>query len=342
MKSSPGEVLRYPEIRTCEMHTGGEPVRIVTGGYPPVPGATILDKRRHAQRRLDHLRRFLMHEPRGHNEMYGVIPVEPDHPEADLAVLFCHNEGYSTMCGHATIAVARWAVDTGVVAAREPRTTVRIQCPCGLVVAHVHCPGGRAGAVHFESVPSFAPLLDATLQLDGAGRIAVDIGYGGAFYAFLPASRFGLDVRTSPARSLVDAAWAVTCAATAQLDLEHPEHEELSFLYGTILTDGGMGRDRPSANVCVFADRQVDRSPTGSGVTARMAIQRARGQAGVGEERRFSSVTGAVFSGSIVGETQVGEFDAVRVLVGGEAHYTGEARFRAEAGDPLRGGFSVR
>ncbi len=331
-----------PEIRTCEMHTGGEPVRIVTSGYPPIPGDTILAKRRHAGERLDYLRRFLMHEPRGHNDMYGVIPVEPDDPEADLAVLFCHNEGYSTMCGHATIAVARWAVDRGLVPMREPRTTVRIQCPCGLVTAHVLCRDGRAGMVHFESVGAFAPLLDAELEVDGVGKVGVDIGYGGAFYAFVPAAHFGLDVRTSPARALVDAAWAVTCAAKSQLELDHPGHADLAFLYGTILTDGTHGEGRPSANVCVFADRQVDRSPTGSGVTARMAIQRARGLAGVGDERRFSSVTGAVFTGCIIEETVVGEHPAVTVLVGGEAHYTGEACFRVEEGDALRGGFTVR
>ena len=331
-----------PELHTCEMHTGGEPVRIVTRGYPDIPGPTILDKRRYAREHLDHLRRFIMHEPRGHNDMYGVIPVEPDHPGADLAVLFCHNEGYSTMCGHATIAVSRWAVDQGLVAAREPRTKVNVQCPCGLVTAHVQVRDGCPGVVHFESVGAFAPLLDAGVEVEGVGVVEVDIGYGGAFYAFVPAARFGLDVRTSPARSLVDAAWAVTCAAKAQLELDHPGHADLAFLYGTILTDGTLGDDRPSANVCVFADRQVDRSPTGSGVTARMAIQRARGQAGVGDERRFSSVTGAVFTGCIVEETRVGDHDAVTVLVGGEAHYTGEACFRAEEGDRLAGGFTVR
>ena len=330
------------EMRTCEMHTGGEPVRIVTAGYPDIPGDTILDKRRHAREHLDHLRRFLMHEPRGHADMYGVIPVEPDHPDADLAVLFCHNEGYSTMCGHATIAMARWAVDQGVVTPREPRTTVRIQCPCGLVTAHVQVKDGHAGMVHFESVGAFAPLLDAKLAVEGAGPVEVDIGYGGAFYAFAPAARFGLDVRTSPARTLVDGAWAVTCAAKAQLELDHPEHPDLAYLYGTILTDGTLGDERPSANVCVFADRQVDRSPTGSGVTARMAIQKARGQAEVGDERRFSSVTGSVFTGCIVEETRVGEHEAVTVLVGGRAHYTGAACFRAEEGDPLVGGFTVR
>ncbi len=331
-----------PDLHACEMHTGGEPVRIVTAGYPDIPGATILDKRRYAREHLDHLRRFLMHEPRGHNDMYGVILVEPDHPDADLAVLFCHNEGYSTMCGHATIAVARWAVDTGLVAAVEPRTTVGVQCPCGLVTAHVQVRDGRASLVHFESVGAFAPLLDTKVEVEGAGTVEVDIGYGGAFYAFVPAARFGLDVRTSSARSLVDAAWAVTCAAKAQLELDHPGHEDLAFLYGTVLTDGGWGDDRPSANVCVFADRQVDRSPTGSGVTARMAIQKARGLVGLGDERRFSSVTGAVFTGCIVEETRVGDHEAVTVLVGGEAHYTGEAWFRAEEGDRLAGGFTVR
>lgn len=325
------------------MHTGGEPVRIVTTGYPDIPGDTILDKRRYARERLDHLRRFLMMEPRGHDDMYGVIPVDPDHPEAHFAVLFCHNEGYSTMCGHATIAVARWAVDQGMVDATEPSTAVRLQCPCGLVVAHVDVRDDETdGGVRFESVGAFAAQLDATVEVDGHGPVEVDVGYGGAFYALVPAARFGLDVRTSPVRSLVDAAWAVTSAAKAQLELSHPEHPELGFLYGTILTDGTTGADRPSANVCVFADRQVDRSPTGSGVTARMAVQKARGQVAVGEERRFSSLTGSVFSGCVVEDTQVGEHDAVTVLVGGRAYYTGAAAFMAEEGDPLAGGFSLR
>ncbi len=324
------------------MHTGGEPVRIVTRGYPEVQGATILDKRRYVRKHLDHIRRFLMFEPRGHDDMYGVILVRPDHPDADLAVLFCHNEGYSTMCGHATMALARWAVDEGRVAVREPRTTLCIQCPCGLVTAHVDVRNGRSGRVHFESVGAFAPLLEVPVEVNGAGRVEVDIGYGGAFYAFVPAARFGLDVMTSPVQALADAAWGVTGAAKAQLNLHHPEHPDLSFLYGTILTDGALGADRPSANVCVFADRQVDRSPTGSGVTARMAVQNARGQVAPGEDRWFSSRTGAVFSGRIVGETRVGERDAMTVRVGGTAHYTGAASFRAEEDDPLAGGFSLR
>ena len=198
------------EIQTVEMHTGGEPVRLVVGGYPPIPGATILAKRRHAQAHLDHLRRLLMFEPRGHFDMYGVLPVEPDLPGADLAVLFIHNEGYSTMCGHAVIALGRWAVDQGIVPRKDGETRVAIQCPCGLVEAFV----AADGSVRFRSVPAFAFALDAALEVPGLGPVTVDIGYGGAFYALLPAARFGLDVRRSPTRDLVDAACCVTAAGS--------------------------------------------------------------------------------------------------------------------------------
>lgn len=330
-------------LTTVDMHTGGEPVRIVTGGYPPIPGATILDKRRHARDHLDHLRRRLMFEPRGHFDMYGVIPVAPDLPEADLAVLFMHNEGYSTMCGHAVIAVGRWAVDSGLVAAHAPETTVNIQCPCGLVRAHVAVSEGRAGAVRFESVPAFAFALDQEVAVDGHdGAVRLDVGYGGAFYALLDAAVFGLDVRHSPTRALVDAADAVTRAVKAHLPLRHPDDADLAFLYGTILTDGGDGAAAPSANICVFADRQVDRSATGSGVTARIACLRARDGLALGETRRFESVTGDVFTGRALSDRRVGAFEAVTVEVAGRAYYSGRARFTVEADDPLKDGFLLR
>jgi proline racemase len=331
--------IQAGEIQTVEMHTGGEPVRLVIGGYPPIPGATILAKRRHAQAQLDHLRRLLMFEPRGHFDMYGVLPVEPDLPGADLAVLFIHNEGYSTMCGHAVIALGRWAVDKGIVPRREGETRVAIQCPCGLVEAFV----AADGAVRFRSVPAFAFALDAEVAVPGLGSVTLDIGYGGAFYALLPAARFGLDVRRSAARDLVDAASAVTAAAKAQIPLSHPDDPDLAFLYGTILTDGTDGDGAaPSANICVFAAREVDRSPTGSGVTARIAVQHARGRAALGQTRRFASVTGAVFTGKAVAATRAGAFGAVTVEVGGKAHYTGRATFTLEPDDEIGKGFLLR
>lgn len=333
-------------IDTVDMHTGGEPVRIVAAGYPRVHGATILEKRRYARANLDHLRKLLMFEPRGHHDMYGVLPVEPDLPEADLAVLFMHNEGYSTMCGHATIALGRYAVDAGIVPAAVPETIVNLQCPCGLVRVKVavtaNGQGFVTGAASFESVPSFAFALDRRADVPGIGRVPYDIGYGGAFYALVAASAIGLDLAETPLDVLVEAADRITKHVAATVPLEHPDDSDLAFLYGTILTDGGDGAaGRPSRNVCVFAEREVDRSPTGSGVSARIAVQCARGLP-VGEKRDFESLTGAVFSARPVARGRIGAFEAVRVEVSGHAYYSGRSSFSVEAGDPLGGGFLLR
>ena len=283
----------------------------------------------------------LMHEPRGHVDMYGVIPVEPDLPEADLAVLFMHNEGYSTMCGHATIALGRYAVDREMVSTVEPETKVVIQCPCGPVTAFVEVNNGIAGRVRFESVGAFAFALDRKVKVQGYGTIRCDVGYGGAFYAIADAAGFGLDVRTSPVRESVAAATLLTEAVRADLGLTHPDNDDLAVLYGSILTDG-VEEGGVSANICVFADGQVDRSPTGSGVTARMAIRYARAQVSLGDERTFASVVGSTMTGKVVAERTVGRFPAVVVEVGGMAYYTGSSRFVVEPGDPFGAGFLVR
>jgi proline racemase len=328
---------------TVEMHTGGEPTRIIVDGWPRLAAPTLLGKRREAKERYDHLRRGLMLEPRGHDGMYGALLVEPDHSEADLAVLFMHNEGFSTMCGHATIALARWAVESGRVKRQEPETIVRLQCPCGLVVARV----AGDGSVRFESVPSFAYALDRIAPTQTWGPVAVDIAYGGAFYAFLAADSIGLDLKSSPMRAIVDAGEEIARATAKAVPIEHPDEPDLAFLYGTILTDGGDGANGvPSRNVCIFAGRQVDRSPTGSGVSARMALQLVRRQAKMGEERRFESCTGSVFTGRAVREAAPvkstgGPRKAAIVEVGGIAHVTGESRFRIDADDPLREGFTL-
>ena len=329
-------------LSTVEMHTGGEPTRIIVDGWPAFSGKTLLDKRREAKERFDHLRRGLMLEPRGHDGMYGALLVEPDHPEADLAVLFMHNEGYSTMCGHATIALARWAVESGRVARGSPETSetiVRLQCPCGLVVARV----AADGMVRFESVPAFAYALDRIAPTATWGPVSVDIAYGGAFYAILPADSIGLDLTTSPMRSIVDAGEEIAQAASRAVTIDHPDEPDLAFLYGTILTDGGDGANgEASRNICIFAGRQVDRSPTGSGVTARMALMMAKREVRLGEERLFESCTGARFSGRLLRQTSaVGPRKAVIVEVGGRAYVTGECRFRFDADDPLREGFSL-
>ncbi|EBW2353065.1 proline racemase [Salmonella enterica subsp. enterica serovar Enteritidis] len=330
------------KLAVTDMHTGGEPVRIVTAGYPRIEGRTILEKRAFAREHLDDLRKLLIFEPRGHFDMYGVLPVEPSLPGADLAVLFIHNEGYSTMCGHAVIALGRWAVDTGLVAAQEPLTTVNIECPCGMVVASVEVKDGKAGAVSFESVPAFLFVADQSIEIASGRSIRFDISYGGAFYALADARQWGLEFGKSPARAFVDAATELSDAVKAKYDIVHPDAADLGFLYGSILTDGGNGRDAPTKNVCVFADAEVDRSPTGSGVTARLAAMYAKGEIALGEELTFESIVGSRFAGAVARGTSAGNHRAIHARVAGRSFYSGKAEFWHEPDDELGRGFLLR
>ncbi|MET2829034.1 proline racemase family protein [Mesorhizobium shangrilense] len=330
-------------LTVVDMHTGGEPLRIVTGGYPDIPRGTILEKRAYVRDHLDRIRKILIFEPRGHYDMYGALLVEPDLPGADLAVLFMHNEGYSTMCGHAIIALGRYAVDEGLVAKQEPVTTVKIEAPCGLIVASVEIKDGKAGAVSFESVPAFLFAHGQTVDLPGFGPIGFDVAYGGAFYALADCHQFGLEFGRDRVRDFVDAATALTEKLKAEFPLSHPDHSELAFLYGTILTDGRDAfSDEPTKNICVFAEAEVDRSPTGSGVTARLAAMHAKGEIGIGQTRTFESIAGSRFSGAVARTTRTGPHDAITARVGGRAYYSGRAEFIVEADDELGRGFLLR
>ncbi|KAG8449389.1 hypothetical protein GDO86_016150 [Hymenochirus boettgeri] len=334
-----------PVLSVVDMHTGGEPLRIVLSGSPAPEGSSILERRRWVRENMDWLRRVLMLEPRGHQDMYGALLIPGDEEDAHLGVLFMHNAGYSTMCGHAVIALGRFAVDYGLVKdPRAPETAVNILCPCGLVRAFVTYNAGCTGAVRFHSVPAFAFDTDVTVDVPGHGKVVVDIAYGGAFYAFVSAEKFGLDVCSSRTRDLVDVAAAVTESVKAQVKLNHPDSEELAFLYGTILTDGNDSySEEPTANICVFAESQVDRSPTGSGVTARIALQFHKGLIQLGQTRSFKSgATESLFTGKAVKETTCGSFKAVVVEVSGQAYYTGASSFVIENEDTLKNGFLLK
>jgi trans-L-3-hydroxyproline dehydratase len=335
MNSSRNTVATY---RTIDMHTGGEPVRIVLEGFPEPQGASVLAKRDDAMARLDVHRRRLMLEPRGHAEMYGALPVIASVPGAAMGVLFMHHSGFSTMCGHATIALGRWAVDSGRVALHDGRADFVLECPCGPVDVHVTEGGAR---VAFDSVPGFAAALDLAVEVPAIGRVLCDIGYGGAFYAILPASRLGIDLAASPIGQQRAAARAVTDAIRARHTVRHPTEHALGFLYGTILTDDAPSDDGISRNLCVFGEGQIDRSPTGSGVTARLAVDGTRGLARPGEQWRFAGPTGVPFTGEIVAKQRLADMPAFRVRVSGSAFYSGSATFVVEDGDTLQDGFDL-
>jgi proline racemase len=324
--------------RTIEMHTGGEPVRLVLEGFPEPQGATVLEKRGDASARLDIHRRRLMLEPRGHAEMYGALPVVAAAPAA-FGVLFMHHSGFSTMCGHATIALGRWAVDSGRVPLRDGRTDFVMECPCGPVDVHV-TDNGRT--VAFDSVLAFAAELDTEVDVPNHGRVQCDIGYGGAFYAMLPASRLGLDLLTTPVGQLRAAALAIMRTIRARGAVRHPTEPDLSFLYSVLLTDDSCpGSPQPTRNLCVFGDGQIDRSATGSGVTARMAVDAARGLIAPGARRSFAGATGVPFHAELLAEEALGPHRAWRVRVSGTASYGGTATWIVEDADALRDGFSI-
>ncbi len=328
--------------RVLDMHTAGEPVRIVTEGYPALRGGTILEKRRAAREDYDHIRRILMLEPRGHSGMYGVIPVEPSAPGADMAVLFTHNEGYSTMCGHATIAVGRWAVESGRVKMTGDHTRFRLEVPCGVLDVDVTAQEGRVLESSFLSVPAFASHFDAHAFVAPYGDLNFDIAYGGAFYVILPSSQLGLPFWSTPLENLVDAGVRITDGVRRQVPLTHPDAADLGFLYGTILTDDAAAAQlEPTYNLCIFAEGQIDRSPTGSGATARMALDYARGRIPSGRARLFHGVSGVPFRAHVEEASGDGLAARVRVLVAGASHVMGEATLILEAGDPLPNGFQM-
>ena len=326
-------------LKVVDMHTAGEPVRIVEAGYPELRGATILEKRRDALERLDDLRKTIMLEPRGHGGMYGVIPTTACDPSADFAVLFTHQEGYSTMCGHATVAIGRWAIDTGLATLVDGRASFRLETPCGVVAVEVDQPTNDAPDVAFESVDSFASHLDLRLQVPGYGLVSFDIAFGGAYYAILPASRLGLSLMEAPVSELVAAGVAVTDAVRQAIPITHPHEADLGFLYGTILTDDvEIGHDAtPSYNLCIFAEGQIDRSPTGSGVTARLALAAAQGRMAVGQGCEIRGISGQGFRGTLV----FSENGVARVRVAGRSFYVGRSEFICEPGDPFADGFEL-
>ena len=323
-----------PEIAATDYHTAGEPFRIVTTGVPPIAGATVRERREcaAASEPVETVRRLLCHEPRGHADMYGCFLVAPDDDGADLGVLFWHKDGYSTACGHGTIALGAWAVESGTVAApRDGEVDVTIDVPSGRVVARARVGGGIVETVAFRNVPAFVMGRD----VDAAG-VAVDVSYGGAIYASVPASRFGLRVVPDDLPALIAAGRAVKRALEGTQVARHPGDERLSGIYGTILYDEvGPLHQR---NVTIFADGEVDRSPCGSGTSARCALLAADGVLGEGDVLRHDGIVGSTFHARVVGETSEG----VLTEVEGMAYRTGEHRFVLDPRDPLGTGFVLR
>ena len=322
-------------VEAVDYHTAGEPFRIVTAGVPRLEGSRILEKRRFAAERLDAIRRLLVHEPRGHADMYGCFVTEPEDGEADLGAVFFHNAGYSTACGHGTIALVTWALDTGLVPAEEPETQVVVDVPSGRLDTVARVEGGKVRSVRFRNVPSF--VLAEGLLAEG---LRVDVAFGGAFYASV-ASPLPVEPRNVP--ELIRLGRAVKEALEAQTSFVHPQEPELRDVYGVIFWERvDFGPPLRQRNATVFADGQVDRSPCGSGTSARLALLHRSGELSHGEELVHESVIGTEFRARVIGETEAAGRPAVITEVEGSAHRTGAHEFVLDPDDPLREGFELR
>jgi proline racemase len=319
-------------IETVDYHTGGEPFRIVTAGVEPPSGTTILERRRDAQSRLDGVRRLLVHEPRGHADMYGCFVVPPDDEGADLGVVFFHNEGFSTACGHGTIALVTWALDEGVVDRREGENRIVIDVPSGRLETVARVESGRVRSVRFRNVPSFTWARGVPV----AGR-EVDVAFGGAFYATLPER-----VDPSELPRLIALGREIKDALNGGHEIVHPQEPELRDVYGVIFWQQEAEAPLTQRNVTVFADGEVDRSPCGSGTSARLALLDEEGTLPRGAELRHLSIVGSEFTGRAVADAQMAGRRAVVTEVEGAAFRTGSARFTLDPDDPLGGGFLLR
>ena len=329
-------------ITSIDAHTGGEPLRVITSGFPALPGSTILAKRRVAKQRYDWLRTALMWEPRGHADMYGCIITEPVTPDGDLGVLFLHNEGFSTMCGHGVIALATVALDAGLIDKPGDTPVIRMDTPAGRVTATAQRVNGRVVSVSFTNVPSFVYVRDALVDVPGLGHVRYDVAFGGAFYAFVHAADVGLGLAAADFRSLIDVGVRIKQAVMGSLAIRHPIEEDLGFLYGVIFIGPPHDPAHHSRNVCMFADGEIDRSPTGTGVSARAALHFARGEIQRNEPFVVESILDTCFTGEVVEVTTFGNYNAVIPKVTGSAYISGRNELLIDPADPLRNGFMLR
>src|ERR1041384_5938872 len=277
----------WTRITTIDMHTGGEPLRVIIDGLPPIEGRSVLEKRRYFREHYDHLRTGLMWEPRCHADMYGAVITSS--ADADFDVFFLHNEGYSTMCGHAIIALTKLVVETRLVEKHE----IIFNVPAGRILARASVSNGEVTEASFRNVPSFLYLRDQHIEVEGIGRVEFDVAYGGAFYAFVNAAAVGLELTPEHFDRVIDYGRRIKRAVMEQFPIKHPFEEDLSFLYGTIFTAPALDPSHHSRNACIFAEGELDRSATGSGVSARAALHFAKGDLRLNERVTIESILGS-------------------------------------------------
>ena len=338
-------MIKFERIIDCiDAHTAGEPLRIIKSGVPPIKGNTMLEKRKYFKKNYDNIRKLLMLEPRGHSGMYGCIITSSVTKDGDIGVLFTHNDGLSTMCGHGIIAVTKVAIETGILEIENSSyKKVKIDTPAGRVVAIAELENGFVKNVKFNNVPSFVYKEDLELNMDDYGKVTINIVFGGAFYVFVSASEFNLKVEPKFLSKLVEIGMKLKYKVMDIIKVEHPIEKDLNGIYGTIFTEPLINKRNKiiSKNVCVFADGQVDRSPTGTGTGARVALLNKKGFMDKKHELINKSIIDTIFTGRIVEFNKIQKFNSIIPQIEGNANIIGFNKIVLEPDDPLSNGFRI-
>lgn len=329
-------------INCIDAHTCGEPLRIITSGLPPIEGDTILEKREFVLKHYDYLRKMMMLEPRGHSGMYGCIIVPPVTEDGDFGVLFTHNEGLSSMCGHGIIAVTKVAIETGMIPAENGVKVVKIDSPAGRITAYADLKDGKVEQVRFQNVPCFVYEKNVKVDVDGIGEVTGEVVYCGAFYVYLDVNQVGLKVNPKNAEELVRIGMEIKNKLASKMEFKHPT-SGVNWLYGTIFYEPLIrnGKKLYTKNICIFAEGQIDRSPTGTGTGGRVALHYSKGEMNKEDILINNSVIDTTMKAKIIEDTKVGEYDAVITEVSGTAYISGFNQLVLDPEDPLPEGFRI-
>lgn len=330
-------------IDCIDAHTGGEPLRIITSGLPPIVGDTILEKRKYVKENLDHLRKLMMLEPRGHDDMYGCILVEPVTDDGDFGVLFTHNEGLSTMCGHGIIAVTKTMIELGRMPSKEGENIVKIDSPAGRITAFADVEKGHVKQVRFQNVPCFMYKENIVISLEEYGDIECDIVYCGAFYIYVNVNKLNLSVLPKYGTLLTEIGMKMKYDVEGRIEIVHPIDVGITGIYGTIFYEDILRDDKilDTKNVCIFAEGQVDRSPTGTGTGGRVALHYHKGEMKKEDTLRNFSIIDTLMCGKVLEEVNIAGYQGVITEVSGTAHIMGINKLLLDPEDPLPEGFRI-
>jgi proline racemase len=329
-------------LSVVDSHTEGQPERVIIGGVPPIPGATMIDKAKYVGQHMDDLRTLVLYEPRGHDAMHASILTAPVNPGSHAGVIYLSNGGYDTMCGHGTIAVSSVLVEMGLVPVQEPVTTVLLDTLAGQVRALVEVKDGSAKSSTIQNVPSFLVAADVAVTVPGVGPITLDIAYGGdCFYPFLTAESVGLEIRRDRVQEITTVGMKIWDYIQKEIPIHHPEQPDIQGFSGVIFTGPPTDPRATAKNTNSVPPGFVDRSPCGTGTCARMAVLHAKGQLALRQEFVHESIIGSLFYGKLIGETTVGPYKAVIPTVRGRAWIMSTQQFLLDPDDPFPAGFKL-